>query len=122
MSRIPHPMAAIPKETVRIAQIGERQHQSPDSSLMQARQNLGEGNVIGVRPFIVAPAYVQPDTIARNIDQRLVEGVDHKVDKAKKIRQRSVGKARVMLKRQAEFSSASPLNSFNESRFFRIKR
>ena len=45
---------------VRMARIGERQHEAADLGLTDGRQHLRQGHVAVVRALVVAPAGVQP--------------------------------------------------------------
>jgi hypothetical protein len=58
--------------------IGEGQHEPADISLFEERQYLGERDVAIVRPLVISPADVEPDPVARHIDDCLVDCCDDK--------------------------------------------
>ena len=58
---------------VRVARVGERQHEAADLRLLDGRQDLGERHVAVVRAFVVAPAGVQPHPLARHVGERVVD-------------------------------------------------
>ena len=59
---------------VRMARIGERQHEAADIQLAQDRHDLVQLHIAVVRAFVIAPARVQPDAVARDVDQRRIDG------------------------------------------------
>ena len=75
---------------VRMARVGERQHEAADVQLAQDRHDLVQLHVAVVRTFVVAPARVQANAFARDVDQRRVDRGDDAVDEAEKVAERSV--------------------------------
>ena len=57
---------------MRMARIGERQHEAADIQLAQDRHDLVQFHVAVMRAFIVSPADMQADAVARDIDERLL--------------------------------------------------
>src|SRR2546423_10332795 len=52
---------------VLVPRIRHREQQSADARLEQKRKNLIQWHVASMRPFVIAPAYVQPDLLGRNV-------------------------------------------------------
>ena len=75
---------------VRVARIGERQHEAAHLGLTDGRQHLGQGHVAVVRAFVVAPAGVQPHHLARHVDERVVDRRHHAFHEADELAQRAV--------------------------------
>ena len=59
-----------------MARVGERQEEAADIGQLQRRQNILQRNIAIVRRFRISPADVEPDPVARNIDQRAVDSGD----------------------------------------------
>ena len=55
---------------VRMARVGERQHEAADIGLLQDRQDVVERHVAVVRPLVIAPADMEPHPVARHVDDR----------------------------------------------------
>ena len=83
-----------------MARIGERQHEAADIGLLQGRQDVVERHVAVVRRFRVAPAHVQADAVARNVDERPVDGRHHLLDERDELGRRLVLLGDVALERE----------------------
>src|ERR1700733_3090906 len=70
---------------VSMTRIGERQHEASNVELAQDGHDLMQLHVAIVRPFVIAPAGMQPHAVARYVDQRGIDGGNDAIDKAEKI-------------------------------------
>ena len=61
---------------VLMARVGELQAERADLRLVEHGQHLRQRDVVNMRPVIVAPAAMEPDAIARDAGQRLVQRRD----------------------------------------------
>ena len=52
---------------VRVARVGEREHEAADLRLPDDRQDVGERHVLVVRALVVAPAHVHAHALARDV-------------------------------------------------------
>ena len=82
---------------VGVAGVGHRDDERADVGLVEQRLDLVEGDVVGVRPLVVAPAHVQAHGGRVDALERAVDGVDHQLHPAEELRQRPVGEQRVAL-------------------------
>ena len=64
-------MSSNSRDLMRVARIGEGQHEAADLGLQDHRQDVLERHVAVVRALVIAPADVQPDAVARDALQRL---------------------------------------------------
>ena len=70
--------------------IGEGQHEPADIGLLEERQYLCERDIAIVRALVISPADVEPDPVARHIDDCLVDCCDDALDKSEKLAKRAI--------------------------------
>jgi hypothetical protein len=85
---------------VRVARIGERQHEAANLGAAQERDDLLQLDIEVVRAFVIAPAHVQPHLRGRDVMDRGIDRVDHAIAERDEIRDRPVREGIVLLARE----------------------
>src|SRR5215472_8607965 len=83
-----------------VPRIGEWKEEGADLGLFDHWQDVRERHVTIVWPFVIPPADMETNAVARDVFERLVDRCDDPFDKAEEIAERPVLVREVTLERQ----------------------
>src|SRR5688572_12198934 len=78
-----------------VARVGPLDREAARIYLVKNLEDVGQGYVVVVRAWVVAPADVDADPIGVDTLQRMVERLDVELDRGSKLGHRRVGKLQV---------------------------
>jgi hypothetical protein len=80
--------------------IGERKYEPADISLLEERQYVGERDIAIMRSLVISPADVESHSVARHVDDGLVDCRDDALDKPEKLANWTIVVSQMPLERE----------------------